>query len=76
MSLSPSAIIAIVIVSCAAICLCGYAIWAVMYRDEADTFDNTRPKGEQAQYMREIRHKNIEAFARELKHPGPALVYH
>lgn len=76
MSLSPSAKIAIVIVSCAAVCLCGYAIWAVMYKDKTDTFDNARPQGEQAQYMREIRHKNIEAFARELKQPGPAWVHH
>jgi hypothetical protein len=76
MALSPSATIAIVIVSCAAFCLCGYAIWAVMFKDKIDTIDNTRPQGEQAQYMREIRHKNIEAFAREIGQRGPPWVHH
>lgn len=66
MALTPGATIAVVIFGCAAVCLCCYAIWAVMFGDKIDTIDNTRPGDEQAQYMREIRHKNLEAFAQDL----------
>jgi hypothetical protein len=65
MALTPGATIAVVIFGCAALCLCGYAIWLVMSENEADKIDYPRPQGEQAQYMREIRHKNLEAFARD-----------
>jgi type IV secretory pathway TrbD component len=64
MALSAGATIAVVIFGCAALCLCGYAIWAVMFADKASKIDNTRPQGVQAQYMREVRHKNLQAFAR------------
>jgi hypothetical protein len=65
MALTPSATIVIVIFGCAALCLCGYAIWAVMFDQKADKIDNTRPRAGQAQYMCEIRHKNLKAFARD-----------
>jgi type IV secretory pathway TrbD component len=65
MALTPGATIAIVIFGCAALCLCGYAIWIVMSDQKADKVDNTRPRGEQAQYMREVRHKNLKAFTRD-----------
>jgi len=67
MALSAGATIAIVIFGCAAMVLCGYAIWAVMFAQRTDKIDYTRPQsqGEQAQYMREIRQKNLEAFARD-----------
>jgi len=64
MAIPPSAVIAIVIFGCAAICLCGYAIWVVMFRDDTDEIDRTRPQGEQVQYMREVRYNGIESFAR------------
>jgi type IV secretory pathway TrbD component len=65
MALTAGATIAVVIFGCAALCLCGYAIWAVMFADKANKIDNTRPQGEQAQYMREIRRTNLRAFARD-----------
>jgi len=67
MALTPGATIAVVIFGCAAVCLCCYAIWAVMFADKVNTIDKTRPQGEQAQYMRDIRHKNLEAFTQDLR---------
>jgi type IV secretory pathway TrbD component len=63
MALSHGAIIAIVIFGCAAFSLCGYAIWAVMFKNSSEEFTRTRPQDQQAEYMRQVRHNNIEAFS-------------
>jgi hypothetical protein len=40
-------------------------MWAVISKRKADNIENTRPQGEQAQYMRQMQHKNLKAFARD-----------
>jgi hypothetical protein len=43
-ALTPGMTIAIVIFGCAALCLYGYAMWAVISKRKVDNIENTRPQ--------------------------------
>lgn len=53
-------VIFLVILGCAAVCLCAYALFTILFSKRHEPIDRSRPAAVQEEYMREVRQKNRE----------------
>lgn len=56
--ISAGLVIFLVIVGCAAVCLCCYALFTLSFGKRSEPVDRSRPAAVQEEYMREVRQKN------------------
>jgi len=56
--ISAGLVIFLVIVGCAAVCLCCYALFTLSLSKRSEPVDRSRPAAVQEEYMREVRQKN------------------
>jgi hypothetical protein len=59
---SPGLVIFLVIVGCAAVCLCCYALFNISASTRSEPQDRSRPAAVQEEYMRKVRQKNRETM--------------
>jgi hypothetical protein len=58
--ISAGLVIFLVILGCAAVCLCCYALFTLSFGKRFESIDRSRPAAVQEEYMREVRQKNRE----------------
>lgn len=56
--LAPGLIIFLVVLGCAAVCLCAYALFSILFGKRSESIDRSRPAAVQEEYMRDVRQKN------------------